>query len=337
MKKKKLLLVVIAVLTLCGCEKTIPKLSNGSEAVVSFSNGEKISVDDLYEKMKNSYALELLVDMIDTKILEDKYKDVLKDADTYTDSYMESLKMYYTDDSGKYDEDKLISDIKSYYGYSSVEQFRESVRINYLRNKAIEDYAKKEVKDKDIKKYYKDEIVGDRKVSHILIIPDTKDNMTDDEKSSKLEEALAKAKEVIAKLKKGEKFEDLAKEYSQDENTKDSGGDLGFINKGTYGSDTFDEEVYKLKVGTYSNTPVKTNEGYEIVYVLEEKEKSSLEDVKDKIIETLSQEKINNDATIRVVALKELRKDYGLDIVDDEISSQYSRYINNAYNNALQK
>lgn len=337
MKKRKLLLVVIAILVLCGCEKTIPKLSNGSEAVVSFSNGDKISVDDLYEKIKNSYALQTLVDMIDTKILEDKYKDSLEDAKSYTDSYMDSLKLYYTDDNGKYDEDKLLNDINSYYGYSSIEQFKESIRINYLRNKAIKDYAKSQIKDGDVNKYYKDEIVGDRKVSHILIIPDTKDNMTDDEKSSKLEEALSTAKEVIAKLKKGEKFEDLAKQYSEDEKTKNDGGSLGFINKGTYGSDTFDEEVYKLKIGTYSNTPVKTNEGYEIVYVLEEKEKSSLEDVKDKIIETLAEEKISKDATMQIVALRELRKDYGLDIVDDEINTQYSRYMTNAYNNALQK
>ena len=335
--KKKVLLVIVAVLALCGCEKTIPKLSNGDEAVVSFSKIEKISVNDLYEKMKDSYALQILIDMIDTKILEDKYAEDLKDADSYTDNYMESIKMYYTGEDGKYDESKLLNDIKSYYGYSSVEQFRDTVRINYLRNKAIKDYAKSKVSDGDIKKYYKDKIVGDRNVSHILITPETKDNMTDDEKNSKFEEALTVAKEVIAKLKKGEKFEDLAKEYSDDENTKDSDGSLGFINKGTYGSDAFDEEVYSLKVGSYSKTPVKTSEGYEIVYVTEEKEKASLEDVKEKIIETLAEENINKDSTLQIVALRELRKEYGLDIIDDEINKQYSNYMTNAYNNALQK
>ena len=334
--KKKMLLVLVAVLLLCGCEKTIPKLSNGDEAVVSFENGEKISVNDLYEEMKNSYALQILIDMIDTKILEDKYKENLSDADSYAENYFSSIKLYYTNEDGKYDEDKLLNDIKSYYGYSSVEQFKESVRINYLRNKAITDYAKSKVKESDIKKYYKEEIVGDREVSHILITPNTKDNMTDDEKKVVLEEALATAKEVIAKLKKGEKFEDLAKEYSKDEKTKDSGGSIGYINKGSYGSDAFDEEVYKLKVGSYSTTPVKTNEGYEIVYITNEKEKEALDDIKEKIIETLAEKTISEDSTIQVVALRELRKDYGLDIIDDEISSQYSRYMTNAYNNALQ-
>ena len=335
--KKKMLLVIVAVLLLCGCEKTIPKLSNGDEAVVSFTDGTKISVNDLYNKMKNTYALQILIDMIDTNILENKYADSLDKADEYTENYFSSIKLYYTDEDGKYDEDKLLSDINSYYGYSSVDQFKEAARINYLRNKAVTDYAKSKVKDSDIKKYYKEEIVGDREVSHILITPNTKDNMTDDEKNVVLEEALATAKEVITKLKKGEKFEDLAKEYSKDEKTKDSGGSLGYINKGSYGSDAFDEEVYKLKVGSYSTTPVKTNEGYEIIYVTNEKEKESLDTVKEKIIETLAEKTISEDSTIQVVALKELRKEYGLDIVDDEIKSQYSRYMTNAYNNALQK
>ena len=335
--KKKILLVLVAVLILCGCEKTIPKLSNGDEAVVSFKSGEKISVNELYEEMKNSYALQILIDLIDTKILEDKYADSLSDAESYTENYFSSIKLYYTDEKGNYDEDKLITDIQSYYGYSSVEQFKEAVRINYLRNKAVIDYAKSQVKESDIKKYYKEEVVGDREVSHILIVPDTKDNMTDDEKNVVLEEALATAKEVIAKLKKGEKFEDLAATYSEDENTKNDGGNLGFINKGSYGSDAFDEEVYKLKVGSYSTTPVKTNEGYEIIYVKSEKEKSALDDVKNSIIETLAEKAISEDSTMQIVGLRELRKEYGLDIIDDEISKQYSRYMTNAYNNALQK
>lgn len=335
--KKKLLFVVVAVLLLCGCEKTIPKLSNGDEAVVSFKDGTKISVNDLYNKMKKTYALQILIDMIDTRILESKYADMLNKALEYTENYFSSIKLYYTDENGKYDEDQLLSDINSYYGYSSIEQFKESVKINYLRNQAITDYAKSNVKESNVKKYYKDEIVGDREVSHILIVPKTKDNMTDDEKNVVLEEALATAKEVITKLKKGEKFEDLAASYSEDEKTKDSGGSLGYINKGSYGSDAFDAEVYKLKVGSYSTTPVKTNEGYEIIYVTNEKEKESLDDVKDKIIETLAEKSISEDATMQIVALRELRKEYGLDIVDDEINTQYSKYMTNAYNNALQK
>lgn len=325
MKKKIILLVAVTTL-LCGCGKTIPKLENGQEAVVTFSDGSKISVDDLYNKLKAD-STNAIIDMIDTKILEEKYKDDLDSAKDYAENYINSLKNYYVDDKGQYDEAKLVSAINQYYGYSSIAEFQESVRINYLRNKAIEDYTESTIKDKDIEKYYKDEVVPNREVSHILIVPETKDSMTDDEKKNAEEAALNEAKSIIAKLKKGEKFEDLAKEYSDDEATKEKGGSLGEINKGTYGSDDFDKEVYDLKVGSYSNTPVKTSKGYEIVYVTAEKEKKSLEDAKKEIIDAIREDKLEKDATLQVTAMTELRKEHGVDIVDSEINKNYKEYV----------
>lgn len=322
--KKKIIFAVVAVLLLCGCEKTIPKLSNGDEAVVTFKDESKISVNDLYEEMKDNYALQVLINMIDKKILEDKYKDNLEDAKNYAENYASAMVNSYGEDA-----------IKQYYG--TVDNYKEVVRLGYLNDKATLDYAKSQVKDSEVNKYYKNEVVGDREVSHILIIPAVKDNMTDTEKKEQEDKALEKAKEVIAKLKKGETFESLAKEYSEDEATKDKAGSLGLINKGDYGSDAFDTEVYKLKVGTYSTTPVKTTKGYEVIYVTSEKDKKALADVKDTIVETLAKEKMNNDATVSVLAIRELRKQYGLDIVDDEIKSSYNKYMNKLYDNAVEQ
>jgi foldase protein PrsA len=333
--KKKILLAVLLVCTLCGCSKTIPTLSDGSEAVVSFSDGSMISVDELYNEMKSSYATSILIDMIDTKILEDKYSDDLEDADEYAENYVASFKTYFTDDNGDYDESSLVSYLSQYYGYNSVDDFKTALRLNYLRNLAIEDYAKSQVKESAIKKYYKNSIVGDREVSHIEIIPEVTDTMTDDEKEEAEEAALAKAKEVIAKLKKGESFEDLAAEYSDDDDTKDAGGSLGYINKGDYGSDEFDDEAFSLTVGKYSTTPVKTSSGYEIIYVTNEKDKAALDDVRDDIIETLAEDLLNDDATLQVTGIKALREEYGVDIVDDEINSSYKKYMDNLYDSAL--
>ena len=335
--KKKVLISLVLVLALCGCEKTIPTLSDGKEAMITLKDDIKISIDDVYTKMKNTYALQTIIDMVDAKILEEKYADKLEDAKSEADSTINSLKLYYTDADGNYDESKLISALNQYYGYNSVDDYWESIRLGYLRNLAIEDYAKSQVKDSEIKKYYKESIFADREVSHILIVPNTTDNMLDEEKEEAENEALEKAKEVIAKLKKGETFENLAKEYSQDDATKDAGGSLGFINKGSYGSDVFDEEVYKLKVGTYSKTPIKTSKGYEVVYVTDEKEKKSLDEVKEDIIETLAKQAVEEDSTLQIVGLRELRKDYGMDIVDDEIDAQYKRYLNRAYQSAVEQ
>lgn len=325
--KKKIVLGVAIITLLCGCGRTIPTLQDGKEAVVTFEDGSMISVDDLYGELKEN-ATAMLINMIDRKILEKEYSDKIEESKESAKNYIASLKNYYTDEKGVYDENALLTAIKRYYGFDSLEAFQESVELNYLSNLAIDDYAKSLVKDKEIEKYYKDEVVADREVYHIQIVPEVTDTMTDAEKKEKEEEALNEAKSVIAKLKKGEKFEDLAKEYSDDEATKDENGSLGSINKGTYGNDDFDKEVYSLKVGEYSKTPIKTTKGYEIVFIKSESEKKSLEDSKEDIIKALADEKLEKDATLQITAMTELRKKNGVDIVDSEINSNYKNYIN---------
>lgn len=327
MKKKILLTVLIATL-LTGCGKTIPELEDGKQAVVSFKDGSMISVDELYNELKSS-ATSTLIQMIDRKILESKYSDKVEEAKEYAKNTVESMKMYAKDDKGNYDESTLISMIRQYYGYSTIEDFQNSRELAYLQNIAIEDYVKDNLKDKEIEDYYKDEIVGDREVYHIQIVPEVKSTSTDTEKKEAEEKALEEAKAIIARLKKGENFEDIAKSESDDEATKESGGSLGFINKGKYGSDEFDKEVYNLKVGEYSSVPIKTTNGYEIVYVKDEKEKKSLEDAKDEIIEKLVNSKLSEDATLQVTAIQELYKSYGLDIIDSELNRSYDKYMDN--------
>ncbi|MCI8498179.1 MAG: hypothetical protein HFG33_02125 [Bacilli bacterium] len=326
--KKKLVMMLAIVTLLSGCGK-IPKLSNGEDAVVSFEDGSMISVNELYNEMKNDYATNILITMIDRKILEAEYEDKIEDSKEYAKNYVESLKKYYVNENGEYDEQSLLSAISTYYGYNTLEEFEESVRINYLRNKAIDDYVGEKLTDKEIEKYYKDEIVGDRDTYHIQIVPDVKTSMTDAEKKEAEEKALNEAKALIARLKKGESFEDLAKENSDDEATKEKGGSLGFINKGSNGSEEFDKALYNLKVGDFTETPVKTTNGYEIIYVKEEKEKKSLEDAKDEIKKALINQKLEADATLQITAITELRKKNGVEIVDSEIEKNYNKYINN--------
>ena len=151
--------------------------------------------------------------------------------------------------------------------------------------------------------------------------------MTDDEKKAEEDKALKTAKEVIKKLNDGAKFEDLAKEYSAD-GSKDKGGDLGYFNKGDMVSE-FETAAFKLKLNKYTTEPVKSQFGYHIILKTGEKEKAELKDVKEEIKTTLANEKKNNDTTVQVDALVELRKSMGMSIEDDELEKQYSTYISN--------
>ena len=71
--KKKVILIGLMAFLLCGCGK-VSKLKNGQDAVVSFEKNESISVDTLYDEMKDRYAISILIDMIDKEILYKEYE-----------------------------------------------------------------------------------------------------------------------------------------------------------------------------------------------------------------------------------------------------------------------
>lgn len=326
--KKKILIALLILGCTAGCGK-VPKLSNGKEAVVSFEDTKiSISADDLYNEIKEKYALSSLIDMIDNSILLKEYPKSDSDAKKYADEQLESIKKYYVDDDGKYDEKSLLSALSQYYGISSLDEFKEMLKLTYYRNKAVDDYAKNSITDKQVQKYYDEEYVGDISCKHILIAPKTTDSMSDAEKKKAEEAALKTAKEVIKKLNDGAKFDDLAKEYSDDDSNKDKGGDLGYFNKGDMVTE-FETAAYALKLNKYTTTPVKTKFGYHIILKTGEKEKEALDKVKDTIITTLADKAKEDDNTMQINALVELRKKYGMKIEDSSLSKQYSNYISN--------
>lgn len=322
--KKKIFIIGLIALTMCGCGK-VSKLSDGSDAVVSFENLESISVDSLYDTMKDRYAISILIDMIDKEILFKEYENKMDEAEDYANEQVKSLEKSYES------EEELLNAINSYYGYQNIKEFKEYITLNYFRDLATTDYAKKQITNKEIESYYETDIVGDIEASHILITVDALDDATEEEKEKAEEKALNEAKQIIEKLNNGEDFATLAKTYSKDDSNKDNGGDLGKFNKGDMVAE-FETAAYELKVNEYTKEPVKTSYGYHIIKKTKEYEKDTLKNVKDSIIETLADELINSNATVSITALSELRKNKGMDIEDSELQSSYNKYINSLYN-----
>ena len=85
------------------------------------------------------------------------------------------------------------------------------------------------------------------------------------------EEALAKAKEVRAKIVAGAKFDDQAKAESDDTGPGENGGDLGTFGAGQMVPE-FDEVVFKAPVGQVTE-PIKTAYGYHLILIEERKSK----------------------------------------------------------------
>jgi peptidyl-prolyl cis-trans isomerase C len=123
-------------------------------------------------------------------------------------------------------------------------------RLQVLANAYVQDYAKNHpVSDEAAKAEY-DRLrakSGDKdyKARHILV--DTEEE----------------AKGIIARLKLGEKFEDLAK-ASKDTGTKDKGGELDWNTADSFVK-PFSDAMVKLDKGQYTDTPVQTQFGWHVI------------------------------------------------------------------------
>jgi len=187
-------------------------------------------------------------------------------------------------------------DLIAYYNEHKDDYKRPAeVNTSYVGVKT-EDYLKGiKVSDEDAKTYYdehKDEFKQEHQVQARHILFKTPEKMTEKEN----EAIVAKANDVLAKVKAGEDFAELAKKYSECPSAS-KGGDLGFFGKGAMVK-PFEDAALKLKKGEVCPDLVKTQFGYHIIKVedvKEEKEKS-FDEVKSEIINKLTKEQAESKA-----------------------------------------
>lgn len=313
---KKLLALAMATLIAfgaTGCVKT-PKLENGEEILAEI-DGKKFTARDLYDSLKSEYGTDSLVNMIDNFIIEQELEST-DNAKTQAKAYIKQMKSYY--ESAGQDWNTVLS------SNGVTESFLiENYTLNYAKQEVAEKYFKESVTEDEINKFYKNEIIGDITAKHILITVDADEDMTDEEKSTKEKEAYNKALEVIEKLNDGKDFKELAKEYSDDQSAS-AGGALAPFNKQSNYTEEFLNAAIKLNEGEYSKTPVKSKYGYHIILVEKKAEKPSLEDVKDTIIDEITEEKMNENENYVNTAWKNLRSKYNLAIYDTIIEEKYN-------------
>lgn len=319
MKKKYILsicLMLAVVLGITGCGKKADLDDN--KTAVSLKDS-KITATEYYNEIKKS-NISKLVDMIDHKLFDEKYKSN-EEEDKSVKEQINQIKSSYEDES------TFLNVIKQYFGVNSEEELEDMLRLEYKRNEAVEDYVKEDLSDKEIENYYNDNIYGDIKASHILIKPDVKSDATDAEKEKAEKKAKAEAEKIINKLNKGEDFAKLAKEYSDDTANASKGGDLGYFN-----SDDMDENFWdaakKLEKDAYSKEPVKSQYGYHIILKVDQKEKPKLKDVKDDIKSTLANAKLKNNSTLHYESLIKIREENKIKWNDDELEKQYNELMN---------
>jgi peptidyl-prolyl cis-trans isomerase C len=101
------------------------------------------------------------------------------------------------------------------------------------------------------------------------------------------------AKAIIAQLKKGGKFEEIAKKSSKDPGSGAKGGDLDWAGPGNYVAE-FSDAMTKLPKGKTTETPVKSQFGYHIIRVddIRDAQLPKFDDVKPQISQQLQQQRL---------------------------------------------
>ena len=115
-------------------------------------------------------------------------------------------------------------------------------------------------------------------------------------------EARKQAQEALARAKRGESFETIAKEMSQDEGSAIKGGDLGWFGRGQM-VPTFDEAVFALKPGQLSGI-VETEFGYHVIKLEEGSATMPIDAVKEQIKQYLTQEETTKHFKDELASLK---------------------------------
>ncbi|MCL5795224.1 MAG: peptidylprolyl isomerase [Patescibacteria group bacterium] len=115
---------------------------------------------------------------------------------------------------------------------------------------------------KEFKNLVYDQLLREKVQQELLVQINAKHILIKDE---------AKAKEVLDRVKKGEKsFEDLAKEFSEDSGSKDNGGDLGWFGRGQMVK-AFEDAAFSLQKDQVTQELIKTDFGYHIIKLVDKK------------------------------------------------------------------
>jgi len=298
--------LVTAIIATIIWPERIATLSDGTQPVAEI-DGQKVTADEIYEGTEAKSKLNLLLSLTDNIILSEMYEEtdeMKQEVEKEANDYYNQAEQYY-----QMTQEAFLEQ----YGFSSHEEFLEDLKLNYRRNKYYEEYVESLITDDEINTYYEDKVYGDINSKHMLVTID--EDRTD-------EDAKNLANEIISKLNEGKSYEEVKEEY-KDRITYE---ELGYQAFNANIQASYMNALKNLENDKYTTEPVKTSYGYHIIYRIAQKEKPSLEDVKDTIIDTIAETKKKEDGNLYAKALMHLREEKEFTFFDTVIEESYKDY-----------
>lgn len=181
-------------------------------------------------------------------------------------------------------------EINEYYqGHISQFDTQEKISLDYVELDIDDLLAGIDVSDDEINQYYQDNLdtfrtEGQRKVAHILV------EFGDDEDAAK-----QTAQDVLAKVKAGDDFSELAAQYSADISSAENGGELDWFSKGDM-DPAFEEAAFAMTDAGQVSGVVKSSFGFHIIKLLDSKleQVTPLADAREQVIASVKQDKAIN-------------------------------------------
>lgn len=326
-------LVVFAISTLAVCAAADNPPIKVIEEIAAKVNGDIITRGELEKKRADAeaearrqglngprlqdavkeYSANALRDEIDQLLLVQKAKDLNINVDADVTRRLAEIQVQ----NKKPDPDQFQAFIREQTGMP-FEDFKDRMRRELLTQRVIGEEVMRSIviPAPELQKYYdehKKEFVREEQVflSQILI-------STEGKSPEQVAAAEKKAKDLVARAKKGEKFTDLARDNSDDTETAKNGGYIGAMKRGLMDKQ-IEEIAFKGKKGDVTD-PIKRPQGFLILRVEERFEagQASFDEVKNEIQDRLVQPKA--EPKVREF-LSRLREDAFLQIKEGYIDS----------------
>jgi peptidyl-prolyl cis-trans isomerase SurA len=254
----------------------------------------------LAEKRQAETALHTIVDRMvdDILVLQQAGELKLTVEESEVDRAVDEVQK-----QNKLDHDQFVHAL-SEQGYS-IGTYRKDLRKQLLRLKVVNTAvrARINITDEVVKAFYEQSArqAGVHRQAHVrhvlVVVPEGAD-------PKDIERRRGIAVRVLEQARAGEDFAALAKNYSDDASTKDTGGDLGWVKQGE--TDALGDVIFAMDEANEVRGPIRTGKGFEVVQLVEKKEGDlkPFAEAKEQIRNTLYQTQMEKQTTMWLAELK---------------------------------